>query len=421
MEMVAVALGLAMIAQTPAREVTFANGVFTVVGPEGRSIVRTNESGPMDAAATRAYWRISGKDVVFDQRGLTISFAGYSETATYPSVPFNTRLFSESQIAEHRRLTESGERTRTASALSGWVTRGSRLYLLLRWEDRSNRPWLEALVEYDLTQADPAAKVLGRFRGLSTAKGRVNDRLALRGDTLMAVTNTSDGSGIAQFDLRSGESRFQPLPSKVVDGRMIPGSPFGVTFAPSESGGTRVGVIDTNLMSARDAAEIRGSIQGVISPSVLRFLRQGRSILLNLDTGAELDLPRDSGVAAAENGILVWVPKTNPSAAALYTGDQFRTMARWTRPATPSRPATPAVAPSRPASGTTRPTTPPSQRNQTSTNRPNRRSTNQPGTSGTRNWDGSAGSTQQRRTGQTNSNSSQRRSQPAAPRRNSPR
>jgi len=324
--------GTVLAQQNPLREITFLNGVFTLKGPEGDSQVSTRPTFQAMNTATGQLWlpvdkyvlTFNEKHVGFRRDNKTI-YSGYSMIGTSP------KLFSQAEIDQIKRDAAAKKISLDVSAISGWEKIGNRVYLLMRWEEKTQKPWLEALVEIDFTGKAPVANLLGRFEGMTSAKGRVNDKLISENGKLFVVTNGESKAMLGSYDIKSGSFTSKELGNRFLDSKLIEGSLSGVGFETTRAKTTLVSLIDREKANSRPVAEIRGSVMGVYSPAILHYGTPTRKVLLNLASGAEIIIPNGCGMEAVDAGILLWTPKMNPQAAALYSAGSFRTLARWSK------------------------------------------------------------------------------------------
>ena len=106
-------------------------------------------------------------------------------------------------------------------------------------------------------------------------------------------------------------------------------SRYGISIRQTRPGTILLGTFALDTPGHSLSNEIRGTIIDLMEPAVLVYLRNGRKVLLNLLTGAELTVPRNSGIEATSQGLFLWTPARSPKEAALYTYGAFRTLNRW--------------------------------------------------------------------------------------------
>lgn len=325
--------GSVLAQQTPLREITFQDGVFILKGPEGDSQISTRPKFEAMNTTTGQLWLPVDKYVLtFNEnhvgfrRDNKANYSGYSMISTSP------KLFSQAELEAIQRDVAAKRKSLDVTAISGWEKIGNHVYLVMRWEDTASKPWLEALVELDFNGNAPVANLLGRFNGMTTAKGKVNDKLMAENGKLYVVTQGASSAQLETYDIASGKFSSKALGSGFTDSKLIEGSLNGMGFELTPAKTMVISLIDREAASSRQVAEIRGAIHGVYAPAILHFGTPNRKVLLNLTSGAEIVIPKDCGIETANAGILLWTPKMNPKAAALYSSGNFRTLARWSKP-----------------------------------------------------------------------------------------
>ncbi len=323
---------LAAVAQDPGVSLTFDNGSFVIKSAAKTEQVSTIPKKPPLDSEEKSF-RLYYHDVIvtFDQRGLSIGSPGKMLSSKFSSFSTSKRLFEPAEIAKTEAAIRAGTRKREASGLSGYVLDGSTLYTLIRWDEKSGDPWFEVVVSVDLESDNPEFAYAGRFRGFTTARGRVGDRLSMVGGKLVALTETLEGFGISTLDPKTGDARFKAVGPKVQDGRLVPGAARAVTIDKTRSGSYRLGVVDTDKWTYRQAAEIRGTIIGLHAPCLVQYKDRKGQMVLNLESGAEIPLPLDCKMVSVSDGLLVWAPAKNPTVAVIYVPTSFRTLARWSK------------------------------------------------------------------------------------------
>lgn len=242
------------------------------------------------------------------------------------------KLFSKEEILANVQDSKQNLKQFKVSAISGWVKIANKAYILARWEDKNAKPWLEALFEIDTANPNPKPQLLGKFNGFTQAIGRVNDKVVQQAEDLAVATFTADGPAIAKFSIPKKEFSTEYLKSQntpPTEMKLIEGSRFGISFRKTAANTILVGVINGESSTHEIASEVRGSIIGIYSPTMLAYTNEGRKNITNLLTGAQLTLPNDVGISSTSQGLLLWTPKQNPTQAGLYAFGSFRTISRW--------------------------------------------------------------------------------------------
>lgn len=287
----------------------------------------------------RVTYRKDDAFAVWDSRGLSIRHGSFVMTTRLPEVAVTPKLFTRDEILQTQAAITSHERRREASALSGSRRIADEAYFLLRWDDKGGKPWLEALVRVNFSQAKPKPELVGRFEGTSMARGTLDDKLVLIGTSPGAFTRRDDGSwGLATFDRLSKEFAFKPLGESLLD--VVTLSPkLALAMERTDYGKVRVARMDLVSGARRDLAELTG---------VPEFLDTGQPPLVwvptnlgpalrNLETGVQMNLPEKPVVRRTPAGIIVW-PTGKPELGALYSPERFLRLATVTKaPVTPEK------------------------------------------------------------------------------------
>lgn len=325
--------GTVLAQQNPLREITFSNSVFTIKGPEGNSQVSTLPQFQAMNTTTGQLWLPMDKYVLtFNEKGFGFRRDNKVTYADYSYIPLVPDFSPTEQIEFTKREVANKRRSLSVSAISGWEKIGSHVYVLMRWDDKSGRSWLEALVDIDFSGKAPMARLVGGFDGMSTAKGRVNDKLISENGKLYIVVNGESKATLCTYDPAKGEFSSKEISSYYTDSKLIEGSLYGMGFELTPAKTLLVNLIDREQGNSRTVAEVRGSIYGLYAPAILHYGNSNRKVLLNLTSGAEMVVPSGCGLQAVDAGILLWTPKEKPTAAALYSAGSFRTLARWVKP-----------------------------------------------------------------------------------------
>ena len=320
------------LAQASTRKITLADQTFLVDSPEGSFSVKTSgKESPVDLSGEKWSLTVGGTRYTFSKGVFTAtSKAGKTSTLDFTTIATTPKLFTATEISTIQAAIQSGSRSNVPSALSGWAVNNKTLFIMPRWTDAANRTWLEAVIALD--PEDPATYTLvGRFKGLTTATGFASDRLEVSGGMLVGMTLADGGIGVATLNPIDSKTNFRMIGPKVTDSLFVPDSAFAVTKEPSTAGTNVLGLLDTQTWTWRRSAEIRGEIVEFMQPSIVHYRYNGRDKLLNMATGSELPLPAECGVEATGAGVLLWIPRENPAAAALYSSSTFRTLARWAK------------------------------------------------------------------------------------------
>ncbi|MFM9871849.1 MAG: hypothetical protein ACKVQS_00125 [Fimbriimonadaceae bacterium] len=333
MSLASFAAGMIFGQQAPLREIKFQDGFFTLNGPEGSSKVSIRPGfQAMNTSTGRLWLPVGGHILTFDEKGVGFRKSNRATYATYASIATSNKIFTKAEIDEINRDVANNRKSLDVSAVSGWEKVGETAYVMLRWDDKQSKPWLEVLMRYDFTGGKPRATYLGKFDSHTGARGRVNDKMIFENGKLLVVTHGSETSLLETFDVSSKEFGKTSLQDHLVDSKLIEGSLYGIGVTPTPAKTFLVSLIDREKGKSQRVAEIRGSIQDLFAPAILKYASNDRTILLSLTTGAEIVIPNNCGIEAVPSGMLLWTPSDQPKTAALYSSGSFRTLARWSKP-----------------------------------------------------------------------------------------
>ncbi len=324
-----------ILAQTSSGTLEYKSGEFLIpTGAEPVKVAIDPGVVPMNTSTGRLWLPVGRKVLTFDKNGIGIRFNNKATFYKLEGIPTSPKVFSISEIKSVVKDTETNSKKLSLSAISGWVKVGNKVYLLARWEDSSLNPWLETLIEFNLSDQNPKPVLLGKFNGYSKALGQVNDKLVLQGEDLSIATFTDDGPAIATYSIPNrtfGTQYLKTEDTPPTEMKLIENSRFGISFRKTAANTILVGVINSEAATHEIAAEVRGSIIDIYSPTMLVTVNEGRKNITNLLTGAQIIIPNDAGIASTSQGLLLWTPKQAPSQAALYTFGSFRTISRWSK------------------------------------------------------------------------------------------
>ena len=320
---------LAFVALTVAGpQLTFENGSFVISEPDSdkKVVVATTPSpSPIDGGKFKTM--VNGVLVSFDQRGLGVQYRGKGGFSGLTYVPTSPKAFSALEIVQNTALIKSDKRLERVSALSGFETVGNVVFLLVRWEEADGKPWLEAVVSIDTSGEEPVTKYVGRFAGMTRAKGTASDELHAGASGLLALVNQSGKSGIGLVALPSGsvsERLFESAPHAIlINGNRV------LATEKTEHGTTILSVLDESSLAKRPIFETRGAITDIKVAGVLAVTTGGVLQLLSLETGALTVIEKDAGTAETAYGVLVWSPKSEPKNAAILELDGWSRVATW--------------------------------------------------------------------------------------------
>ncbi|MCG9895092.1 MAG: hypothetical protein MH204_06420 [Fimbriimonadaceae bacterium] len=322
---------LLMAAAQAGPGLTMENGRL-VVSSAGQRIevpVRRFEP-PSIYPADRLTLTFAGRKVTFERGGMIIDQNGRPARSSLPDLAMTTKLHGNAAIAETRRKIASGERQAGFTALSGYEYLGTTLYLLLRWEERSGEPWLEAVVALPMDSERVQPRLLGRFPGFSYAQGNVDDRLDFHSGFLALIGRRDGQWGLARMNPSTTETSYSPFGPAVDGVRISEGGGHAYGFR-SANGLTSVIEADLIRLQSRLVAEVEGTVRRIVWPFFLETREGTAPVLRNLRTGAVLRPRWGSQYEWTSAGLLVWSPELEPDRAQLLDGSDFRTLASWTK------------------------------------------------------------------------------------------
>lgn len=298
---------------------------------------------PLALPATHAQkyvaFRRNNVFAVWDERGMTLRHGADVYTTRLSDIPVSPRIFAHDEIVRTLQRIHAGRCSRDAAALAGARRLGKDAYFLVRWVDADGNPWLEALFDIDLTADRPRPRLLGRFEGLSTATGAIDDKLLLLGGKPAIVEREANTWGLATYDPETREFRNQPLGASLQWLQFADANQ--AFFIETSSYGTTIAGRVNFLTSTRKILyEGREQVRflDTLSPEIVLASSPGKTKLVNCGTGSIRVIPYQvDGRRAAEN-VVLWTPPDEPAGAWLMNPDTWHALAIWK----PGNPATPA-------------------------------------------------------------------------------
>ena len=317
-------------------QLSYASGAFVIKdGKERKTVPLSAAKPPVPFRAEKLSLRLGKTLVTFDQRGLGIRYGSKGGFTHLAYIPTNPKVFGTEEIKKNYALFATKERSANVSAVSGFEVVKDKLFLLLRWEDKAKQPWLETLVSIDSSAKAPKVDLIGRFGGVSFAKGPVCDELYSSGTKLYAPLRGPEGLGFGTCDVAKGVAEFKKLGPIVDDCRSFGGRFYTVSKAPY--GMKSVGVVDPVSETFRAVLETRGEVVPSALTSALVVKEGGHSSLFAFVSGAKLPVEDTAGYAQTPYGVLVWSPKEKPERAELREADGWKSLAKWVKPPPPKK------------------------------------------------------------------------------------
>lgn len=281
-----------------------------------------------DLPPSRVTYRKDDSFAVWDSRGLSVRHRSFTLSTRLPEIALTPKLFPKEEIVANRAMIARGERFKEATALSGSRRIGDEVFFLVRWDDKSGKPWLEALVRVNLKLAKPKPELIGRFDGLSVARTLLDDQLVLIGASPAAFVRSETGAwGVGLLDRAKGEFAFNPLGQGLRSAIAL--SPR-LALAMEDTGYGKVRVVRIDLVTGarRDVAELSGAPTFIDreTPALALVPTNLGDALRNLETGAQMSLPAKPVIRRTNAGILVW-NEGQAETCTLYSPERFLKLA----------------------------------------------------------------------------------------------
>jgi hypothetical protein len=309
-------------------KIAFEGGAFVLTDAQDKVTVPLSAAdAPRPFRGDRLNMRLGETLITFDARGLGIRYGTRGGTTTLAYMTTSPKIFSADEIKRNAEMAASGERPAKVGAVSGFEVVGEKLYLLLRWDDKSGQPWLETLVDVDTTGDTPKINLLGRFGGFSFTSGPVSDELYSSEKKLFVLVRGLDGLAIGSCDTEKGTTAYKKLAPIVDEVHRLGPLFYTVTNAPH--GMKSVGVVNPVPERYRTVLETRGKVLPSALTNALLVEEGGRRSLYSIYTGAKVPVETDAGLAQTQFGVLVWSPRAKPAVAHLREPSSWRAVAEW--------------------------------------------------------------------------------------------
>lgn len=285
---------------------------------------------PTEPPTLAAPFRKNNTYAVWDERGLTIRTGKKVRSTRLPDVALSPKVQTRDHIRETLKEIKAGYRSKNANALSGARRIGTHAYFLTRWEDKKGKPFLEALVEVNLTEKKPEPHLVGTFAGISTARDPIDDRLLLIKGQLASVVRKGDHWGLATYDPKTQKFDFAELGATLIGYRPI-NNKLGLFVERTEYGTRVAGRVDLIRRFRRDLVEKRAALKFLDSenPPLVIATEETGAVIHNGETGAEMDLPASASLRRAKAGLVVWSPGATPKEAWLYDPRAWAKTTSW--------------------------------------------------------------------------------------------
>ncbi|HXH61393.1 MAG TPA: hypothetical protein VNI20_08540 [Fimbriimonadaceae bacterium] len=311
-------------------QLTFVDGAFNVTDGDKTETVALNAgaaSAPL--VGDNISMQVGDVLVTFDERGLGIQYGKQGGFTTLSYMPTTPKLFSAEEIKANADAITSGERSARVSAVSGFVVVKDTLYMLMRWEDKDGKPWLETLVDLDTSGAAPKVGLVDKLVGTSFASGTVSDQLHAAGESVYVVTRTADSLLVESYDTVTAKMDRRTVGPAVDILR-----PFGseyLTVRKTAYGTRIVGFYKTGGGPPHEVYETRGTVVPASLTSAFVVDEWDGRYLVDVSSGGKLALGKDSGYAPSSSGVIVWSPADAPEKATLYGSGGWTPVAEWTK------------------------------------------------------------------------------------------
>lgn len=319
------ACALACVAFASEYSLSFFQGRFIVRKGEATSEAQVDE--PEVKPTLFVAYRRDDAWAVWDDRGLTLRKGKRAVSTRLKEIGTSPKLQEHNELKKSVQLIRKGDRTAGATALSGSKRIGDTVYFLLRWDDTEGKPWLEALVKVDLSEPKLIPHLVGKFSGLSMAKGEIDDKLIVHKSALGVITKDGDTWGEALYATSDKVFSYRKLGmglksfklDKSLTGLFVDSSSYGATLA---------GLVDLKEGTRDEAMETRGTVE-LVGDDLALIGSNGTKALRNLKTGAELLLTDDAQYRLTPEGVIVFWGGRRPKRAVLYHSSDWSTLATW--------------------------------------------------------------------------------------------
>jgi hypothetical protein len=294
-----------------------------------------NESAPLqlpdEQPKLSTVFRKNSTFAVWDERGLTIRVDSKVKSTKLPEVATSPKAFTRDEILETQRLVKSGKRTKDVAGLSGALRVGNRVYFLSRWEDKEGKPWAEAIIQVDLTEAFPVPKFLTRVHALSMADKPIDDQIFILDGLLTYVARNKDRWGVQQFDPKSGRFSFDEMGDKLDSYTPLTGNRTGLFVEKTSYGTTVAGRVDLHARFRKTLAETRAKMRFIDAhdPACVVLSFGNAASILNTETGAVYDLAVACATRRTNRGLVIWTPIQAPRRAWLFDPTRWQVKAWW--------------------------------------------------------------------------------------------
>lgn len=267
----------------------------------------------------RLMFRKDDAYAVWDARGLTTRNGAWVHSSQLTEIPVSPKIFTKDEIVQTNLLVQGGQRKRAASHLLGALRDGTKVYLLLRWDETDGNPWLEAVSVVDLADERPKSRLVGRFPGFSLDLRPGENRFFLREGKISVWMQAEEYWGLGTLETET-EAFDSVRVGSQLESIGLANDKLGWFVERTEHPSQVLGRFHTSLLHRRDLVETRGTVRLMDprTPWIVVIHDDPGVFLQNLETGARMRLPADPGFRWTAFGVLVWSPRAKPVSATLY-------------------------------------------------------------------------------------------------------
>ena len=287
---------------------------------------------PPEEAKLSTLFRRNATFAVWDERGLTVRVGPKVKSFKLQDVATSPKAFTRDEIVDTLVAIRKGDRTKAASALSGAVRIGNHAYFLARWEDRSGKPWAEAIVQVDLSQRSPEPRFVARADALSLAAKPIDDQLFILDGKVSYIAKKESRWGLELLDSRNGRLDFEPLGDEILSFAFLDQERESGLFIERTSYGTNLaGRVSLKARTRKTLFETRDKIRFIddAEPACLVIGNGKSSKIVDTASGAIMDLPASCGIRRMTRGLIIWTPSDEPKKAWLYDPTRWEGRAWW--------------------------------------------------------------------------------------------
>ena len=268
--------------------------------------------------------------VVWDDRGLTVRDGKVASSTRFQSVPTSPRLRIRDDILKTISAHQNQDLDYRASALSGSVRIGVRIFGIARWTTTSQKTWLECLFDVNLMSAKPSVHVLTVLPGHTFSTHFIGHSLFLSHQKLQAYIQIKNQWGRWEYNPKNGKASFLAIGRNPVSIVQFPNKEVGFV-EKSPIGSFYTGIFDPVEMNRESVQELNSQPMFLTNvwPPVIEAKQRGLPCLVNLDKGTTLFLAQGSQAKECQAGVIIWTGSSNPQKAWLFSPALWQPIAWW--------------------------------------------------------------------------------------------